>query len=360
MVHYRRHRVAGGTYFFTVTLADRRSRVLTDYVDVLRGVLRRVRAARPFEIVAMVVLPEHLHAVWTLPEGDADYSGRWRAIKAGFTQELVRRGLPLPRNDKGEYDLWQRRFWEHTVRDETDLARHVDTIHYNPVKHGLVEQVKDWPWSSFHRYVRRGWVAEDWARDSARLEVGPGLHPGYKLGVTGVEMMKIRNMGIVAIALLALVTASGVNAVEYTYDSLNRLTWVKYASGAQITYSYDAAGNLTYISQIAPASVPAAPTLNSVTRGPGSATLNFSPPADTGGSPIASYTATCSANGQTTRTATGTGTPLTVRNLMGGVAYQCMVTATNGGGLSSAASVSLPVTPGRKVSLSPILLLLLD
>jgi putative transposase len=167
--------VAGGTYFFTVTLADRRSRVLVDYVDVLRAVLRRVRAARPFEIVAMVVLPEHLHAVWTLPEGDADYSGRWRAIKAGFTHELVGRGVPLARNGKGEYDLWQRRFWEHTVRDETDWARHVDTIHFNPVKHGWVEQVKDWPWSSFHQYVRRGWVAEDWGGDSVRLAVSRGL-----------------------------------------------------------------------------------------------------------------------------------------------------------------------------------------
>ncbi len=172
-MHYRRNRVAGGTYFFTVTLADRRSRALVDHINVLRGVVRRVRAAWPFEIMAMVVLPEHLHALWTLPDGDADYSGRWRAIKAGFTHELVGRGVPLARNGKGEYDLWQRRFWEHTVHDETDLARHVDTIHFNPVKHGWVEQVKDWPWSSFHRYVRRGWVEADWGGVSARLAVGP-------------------------------------------------------------------------------------------------------------------------------------------------------------------------------------------
>jgi putative transposase len=108
-------------------------------------------AARPFEIVAMGVLPEHLHAVWTLPEGDADYSGRWRAIKAGVTHERVGRGVPLARNGKGEYDGWQRRFWEHTVRDETDWARQVDTIPFKPVKHGRVDQVKDWPGSSFHR-----------------------------------------------------------------------------------------------------------------------------------------------------------------------------------------------------------------
>jgi len=162
MVHYRRIRLEGGTYFFTVTLADRRARVLTDHVDLLRSVFRRVQGERPFKIVAMVVLPDHLHAIWTLPAGDADYSGRWQAIKAGFTRDLVAGGMPLVRHDKGEYDLWQRRFWEHTVRDESDLAAHVEYIHFNPVKHGLVERVKDWPWSSFHQYVRRGWLAEDW------------------------------------------------------------------------------------------------------------------------------------------------------------------------------------------------------
>ena len=120
----------------------------------------------------MVVLPDHLHAIWTLPAGDADYSGRWRAIKAGFTRGLVTSGLPLVRSDKGEYDLWQRRFWEHTVRDESDLAGHVEYIHFNPVKHGLVKQVRDWPWSSFHQYVRRGWLAEDWGG----ISIAP-VHP---------------------------------------------------------------------------------------------------------------------------------------------------------------------------------------
>ncbi|MCF8212232.1 MAG: transposase [Rhodoferax sp.] len=163
MVGYRRNRAAGGTYFFTVTLADRRARVLVEQVDVLRGVFRAVRRARPFEVVAMVVLPEHLHALWTLPAGDADYSGRWQAIKAGFTRHLRTSGVVnLVPNDKGEVALWQRRFWEHTVRDETDLANHINYIHFNPVKHGLVEQVKDWPWSSFHRYVRQGLLPEDW------------------------------------------------------------------------------------------------------------------------------------------------------------------------------------------------------
>jgi len=163
MVMYRRSRVTGGTYFFTVTLADRKTRVLVDQVDVLREVFRAVRRARPFEVVAMVVMPEHLHALWTLPADDADYSGRWQAIKAGFTQQLRKRGVVyLQPNDKGEVALWQRRFWEHTVRDDADQAHHLDYIHFNPVKHGPVERDQDWPWSSFHRYVRHGLLPEDW------------------------------------------------------------------------------------------------------------------------------------------------------------------------------------------------------
>ena len=166
MVHYRRNRLPGGTYFFTVTLADRQSHALIENIEHLRAAFRRVMTERPFEIVAMVVLPEHLHAIWKLPPGDADYSGRWRAIKAGFTRDLINAGLNLTRNAKGEYDLWQRRFWEHTVRDDHDLVRHVDYIHYNPVKHGLVPRVAAWPHSSFHRYVRQGMLPEDWTGEA--------------------------------------------------------------------------------------------------------------------------------------------------------------------------------------------------
>ena len=108
-------------------------------------------------------MPDHLHTIWTLPENDADYSSRWRAIKSRFTRRLRTQGAPLQANSKGEYALWQRRYWEHTIRDEDDLQKHVDYIHYNPVKHGLVNRVTDWPYSSFHRYVRRGWLSQDWA-----------------------------------------------------------------------------------------------------------------------------------------------------------------------------------------------------
>jgi putative transposase len=162
MVGYRRNFVPGGTFFFTVTLSDRRSSLLVEQIASLRDAFRATRGERPFMIDAIVVLPEHLHVVMTLPQGDSDFSGRWRRIKSVFTRQAVAHGVPVTQNRRGEYSLWQRRFWEHTVRDEIDFARHVDYIHYNPVKHGLVKRVRDWPHSSFHRYVRSGILPEDW------------------------------------------------------------------------------------------------------------------------------------------------------------------------------------------------------
>ena len=162
MVRYRRNFVAGGTFFFTVTLADRRSSALVAYIDDLRAAFRVARAERPFAVDAVVVLPDHLHVLMTLPEGDADFSGRWRRVKAGFTHRVAKVEPLLRPNSKGQFGLWQRRFWEHTIRDEDDFARHVDYIHFNPVKHGHVGRVRDWPYSSFHRFVRRGVLAADW------------------------------------------------------------------------------------------------------------------------------------------------------------------------------------------------------
>ena len=162
MVNYRRNQLAGGTYFYTVVLHDRRSTVLVDHIDHLRDAFRHVRKQRPFVIEAMVVMPDHLHAIWTLPMCDADYPGRWRAIKSRFTRALVKAGVMLERNAKGEYKLWQRRYWEHTIRDEADMARHIDYIHYNPVKHGYVASVVEWPYSSFHRFVEAGIYSKGW------------------------------------------------------------------------------------------------------------------------------------------------------------------------------------------------------
>ena len=165
MVRYRRNFVPGGTYFFTVTLADRTSSALVQRVGDVRMAFRIARQERPFTIDAIVVLPEHLHAIWTLPSGDSDFSGRWKRIKAYFTHRLVAAGAPVTRLRNGEYALWQRRFWEHTIRNEMDFERHVDYVHFNPVKHRLVSRARDWPYSSFHRHVRRGVLPVDWAGD---------------------------------------------------------------------------------------------------------------------------------------------------------------------------------------------------
>jgi putative transposase len=169
MVRYRRNFIAGGTFFFTLTLADRTSRALVDHIKGLRTAVRDVRCARPFVVDAVVVLPEHLHIVMTLPEGDADYTNRWRLIKRRFTDAVMKSGTSIARHRNGELALWQRRFWEHTIRDEEDFDRHVDYIHFNPVKHGLVSRVSDWPHSSFHRYVRRGLLPSGWGGDMSDL-----------------------------------------------------------------------------------------------------------------------------------------------------------------------------------------------
>jgi putative transposase len=165
MVQYRRNFVAGATYFFTVTLFDRQATVLIDHVDILRAAFRATRHSLPFAIDAVVVLPDHLHIVMTLPSGDADFSSRLSLIKRRFTTNVAKMGVTIPRHRNGEHALWQRRFWEHTIRDDNDFERHVDYIHFNPVKHGLVRRVRDWPHSSFHRYVRGGLLPEDWAGD---------------------------------------------------------------------------------------------------------------------------------------------------------------------------------------------------
>jgi len=160
MVGYRRNRMAGGTYFFTITLVDRRSTALTDQIVALGSAMRACRSRHPFSLTAIVVLPDHMHCVWALPEGDSDYSIRWALIKASFTR-VTRLGCT--KTAKRERGLWRRRFWEHTIRDDLDLRRHVEYIHFNPVKHGHVRQVKDWPYSSFHRYVRQRLLPLDWA-----------------------------------------------------------------------------------------------------------------------------------------------------------------------------------------------------
>jgi len=175
MTSYRRNFVAGGTFFFTVNLADRRLRLLTKHVDMLRAAFRTTRARHPFTVEAIVILPDHLHAIWTLPDRDTDSSLRWRLIKSTFSRALPGGERVSPsRASKGERGIWQRRYWEHTLRDEEDYARHVDYIYFNPVKHGHANRVGDWPYSSFHRMVRLGIYPADWAGDMREDEAGFG------------------------------------------------------------------------------------------------------------------------------------------------------------------------------------------
>ncbi len=156
MSHYRRSLVPGGTYFFTVNLADRRSRLLVEQVDRLRATFQKVRVSHPFQTVAICVLPDHLHAIWQMPDGDADFSDRWSLIKRLFSSRMpVAENTSTSKIAKREKGIWQRRFWEHQIRDDIDMQRHVDYVHFNPVKHGLVARVRDWPHSSFHQYVER-------------------------------------------------------------------------------------------------------------------------------------------------------------------------------------------------------------
>jgi len=162
MVNYRRSQTKGATYFFTVNLKNRKANHLTDYIEQLRNSFRAIKQQRPFRIEAIVILPDHLHTVWTLPANDANYPARWKAIKSKFTRSLIKEGVKLNKNKRGEYDLWQRRYWEHQIRDNLDLKRHVEYIHYNPVKHGHVLQVKDWPFSSFHRFVGNEFLDGCW------------------------------------------------------------------------------------------------------------------------------------------------------------------------------------------------------
>lgn len=178
MPNYRRAWTPGGTFFFTVNLLERRRTLLVDHADALRTAFRHARAARPFEVIAIVVLPDHLHCVWRLPEGDDDNAMRWRHIKTLFSRSLpAGERLSARRRLKDERGIWQRRYWEHLIRDEDDLLAYVDYVHINPVKHGLVAQVMDWPYSSFHRFVRLAHLTAGWG-GNVRTGVGFGERAG--------------------------------------------------------------------------------------------------------------------------------------------------------------------------------------
>ncbi|NJN87747.1 MAG: transposase [Leptolyngbyaceae cyanobacterium SL_7_1] len=165
-MQYRRAKTPGATYFFTL-VTYQRQQILhqPEAIALLRQAFHQVKQTHSFDIEAIVVLPDHLHCIWTLPLEGANFPMRWRLIKTQFSRccpDFCKQLRSPSHLRKGEQAVWQRRFWEHQIRDEIDFARHVDYIHYNPVHHQLVEAPKDWAYSSFHRYVANGIYAEDW------------------------------------------------------------------------------------------------------------------------------------------------------------------------------------------------------
>jgi REP-associated tyrosine transposase len=165
-MNYRRSRLAGGSYFFTVVTANRYPLFNNSAaVQHLRTTFRSVMNRHPFTIDAIVIMPDHLHCIWTLPDDDSNYSTRWRLIKTGLTKKL--RPAQVSKTPKPP---WQKRYWEHTLRDQRDFNRHVDYIHFNPVKHRYVTRAVDWPYSSIHQFVRNGILPVDWGIDEAILE----------------------------------------------------------------------------------------------------------------------------------------------------------------------------------------------
>ena len=166
MSRYRRAQIKGGCFFFTVAVADRSSDVLVRRIDRLRRIYASVKERYPFQTIAICVLPDHLHAIGLLPLEDSNFPLRWSAIKSGFSSGLpgnvARSSSKVARREKG---IWQRRYWGRAIRNESDLRRHVDYIHFNPVKHGYVTRVSEWPHSSFHRYVAHGVLPPDWGGD---------------------------------------------------------------------------------------------------------------------------------------------------------------------------------------------------
>lgn len=180
MTNYRRHILTGGTYFFTQVTHQRQPWLCTDIArTTLRAAISHVRHRNPFVIEAMVLLPNHLHCIWTLPEGDSDYAIRWRLIKTYVTKHIAGKvpidtKLSQSRQNRREGNLWQRRFWEHWIRNEKDFAHHCDYIHYNPVRHGLCQMPGEWQYSSFHRFVAQGIYPFDWGKREA-LEPPHGI-----------------------------------------------------------------------------------------------------------------------------------------------------------------------------------------
>ena len=174
MPDYRRNRVKGGCYFFTFNLLQRhQNRLLVEQIELFRNVVKQVKQKHPFHIDDWVILPEHTHCILALPLGDDDYSKRIRLIKTLFSKQIPKtERLSDVRKKKGERGIWQRRYWEHTIQDDQDYIRHMDYLHYNPVKHGHVEKVIGWPYSTFHHHVANGLYSESWGANEVDITIG--------------------------------------------------------------------------------------------------------------------------------------------------------------------------------------------
>ncbi len=173
-MNYRRNYQAGGYYFFTVVTHNRQP-ILIDNINVLRDAFRYVMHKHPFQIDAIVILPDHLHTIWQLPANDTNYSLRWSLLKRHFSTHFPPSEVSVSKQKRREKGIWQRRFWEHTLRDEDDWQRHMDYLHYNPVKHGFVDTPLEWEFSSFKREISRGFYVADWGKNGA-----PGTIVGMK------------------------------------------------------------------------------------------------------------------------------------------------------------------------------------
>lgn len=170
MSDYQRVYESGASYFFTVVTHQRRPIFASrSNVERLRDAFQFVRSKRPFTVEAIVVLPDHVHCIWTMSQ-DPDFSLRWQMIKTYFS----RFSMPEP-DSRTRKRVWQPRFWEHQIRDHEDYRRHLHYIHFNPVKHGYVPKPADWPYSSFGKFVRLGWYEQDWG--TAQPELIAGMNP---------------------------------------------------------------------------------------------------------------------------------------------------------------------------------------
>ena len=172
MTEYRRFYQPNATWFFTVNLAERKNnRLLVDNIDLLRECFRYVKQRKPYHVDAIVILPDHLHCIWTLPPDDNNYSVRWNMLKGRFSRAIEKgERISVSRLNRRERGIWQRRFWEHTLHDEQDYQNHFDYLHFNPVKHGLVDGVSKWPYSSFHYWVKQGVYTDLWGSNIEEFE----------------------------------------------------------------------------------------------------------------------------------------------------------------------------------------------